>query len=307
MGKVIALSVWFVFIASCVSHPLVKNADFKREIAVTFDDLPCPQYNNVKQLRLIDAAIIKAIILYNIPAVGFVNEKTLYDDQAVSERIAVLKLWTDAGVELANHTFGHVSLNQVSLEEFKADVIKGEKVSSQLMKEQNKSLRYFRFPYLHTGDSLNKKQEAEAFLKQRGYISAPVTIDSDDWRFNVPYLQAKAEKNTEKAKALGERYLDFVQKKFAFYENATQRMFDRPIRHVLLLHANQLNADYAEQIFAMMKDRGYKFVTLEHALKDPAYNSIDNYVDNFGVAWLYRWDSSGNRVVNWSEDPEPVL
>ena len=44
---------------------------------------------------------------------------------------------------------------------------------------------------------------------------------------------------------------------------------------VLLLHANQLNADSMPELLAMMRRRGYQFVTLETALQDPAYRLPD--------------------------------
>ncbi|HVE57938.1 MAG TPA: hypothetical protein VNB22_13985, partial [Pyrinomonadaceae bacterium] len=38
-----------------------------------------------------------------------------------------------------------------------------------------------------------------------------------------------------------------------------------------------------------LKKRGYKFVSLEEALKDEAYRLPDNFVRRNGISWLHRW------------------
>jgi hypothetical protein len=35
--------------------------------------------------------------------------------------------------------------------------------------------------------------------------------------------------------------------------------------------------------------RGYRFVTLDEALKGDAYRTPDGYVGRFGPSWLHRW------------------
>lgn len=50
---------------------------------------------------------------------------------------------------------------------------------------------------------------------------------------------------------------------------------------------------------------GYNFVTLDKALEDEAYSEPDDYYLPFGVSWLYRWDFTRGKVVDWSQDPEP--
>ena len=68
---------------------------------------------------------------------GFVNEGKLFvegETPADAEaRIAILKTWVDAGLELGNHTYSHHSLNRTPLEEFEADVVRGEPVTRRLL------------------------------------------------------------------------------------------------------------------------------------------------------------------------------
>lgn len=39
----------------------------------------------------------------------------------------------------------------------------------------------------------------------------------------------------------------------------------------------------------ILKDRGYQFVSLDEALKDPAYELPDDYIGPRGLSWLQRW------------------
>ena len=66
-------------------------------------------------------------------------------------------------------------------------------------------------------------------------------------------------------------------------------MFGRNIKQVLLLHANAINADHFGEIVAMLRSRGYKFVTLGNALTDKAYASTDTFTGPGGISWLDRW------------------
>ena len=69
-------------------------------------------------------------------------------------RTALLEAWLDAGFDLGNHTYSHVSIDLVPFETYKADLINGEIVTRQAawMHEVSR-LRYFRHPQLRTGPS----------------------------------------------------------------------------------------------------------------------------------------------------------
>ena len=53
----------------------------------------------------------------------------------------------------------------------------------------------------------------------------------------------QAEALVATADRIAAAFLVHIEASVAFYEGAEQAMFGRPIAHVLLLHANQLNAD----------------------------------------------------------------
>jgi hypothetical protein len=75
---------------------------------------------------------------------------------------------------------------------------------------------------------------------------------------------------------------------FSFFEKLSADALGYEVRQVLLLHANELNADHFEDLVSMMKRRGYSFVSLEEALKDEAYRLPDAQTTR-GLSWIHRW------------------
>jgi hypothetical protein len=66
-------------------------------------------------------------------------------------------------------------------------------------------------------------------------------------------------------------------------------IFGRDIPQTLLLHANELNTDTLEEMLQGYEKRGYRFITLDAAMKDPAYATGDTLVSSHGPTWLWRW------------------
>jgi peptidoglycan/xylan/chitin deacetylase (PgdA/CDA1 family) len=222
--------------------------------------------------------------------VGFVNEKELYYHLGeVDQRIKALNMWLDAGLELGNHTFGHTSLNLAGLQEFEDSVIQGETVTRLLLEQHNKKLRYFRYPYLDTGRDLQTRREAEAFLVARGYRIAPVTLDAWDWNFAPVYEDALHRGDTALQQEVVNSYLSYHAEMFAYEEKLSKDLIGYEPKQILLLHANQLEADHIGELLDMMRKRGYRFITLEDALSDSAYSLPDTFVGEGGSGWIEHW------------------
>jgi peptidoglycan/xylan/chitin deacetylase (PgdA/CDA1 family) len=251
------------------------------EIAITFDDLPVVTAGRdpLARQQRITRDLLAHLTKRRLPAVGFVNgEKLLVDGKVVPARVALLDAWTNAGFELGNHTFSHRSLNRIPVEEYEADIIAGEK-------HVPGKLRYFRHPFLHTGRSAEVRDRVNAFLAKRGYTVAPVTIDNSEWIFARAYDVADAKTKRKIVAA----YLDYMVAKVEYHHHEAVRLFGREIRHVLLVHANALNAEAFGALADRISKRGHRFITLSRALEDPAYASPDAYFGPGGISWLDRW------------------
>jgi peptidoglycan-N-acetylglucosamine deacetylase len=286
-----------------------------RRMAVTFDDLPGPPAslvsNDVGALRDNTRRLLAAIRKNAIPAVGFVNEGKLFlegeTSTEVAARTAVLSLWLDAGLELGNHTYSHKSLNTTPLEEFERDVVDGEPVTRGLLAERGARLRYFRHPFLQVGLDLDKRRAFEAFLQERGYTVAPVTIDNDEYMYAAVFADARRRGDRKAAAKVGEDYLRYMDTVVTFAEGVAQRLTGRAIPQVLLLHANALNAGYFGELARSLVRRGYRFITLEEALRDETYSLPDTYVGRWGISWLHHWEVSAGRPRSPSPDPPTWL
>ena len=285
------------------------SAASERTVAVTFDDLPGASLtgSDVATLRTNTAKLLAGLAEHRIPVVGFVNEGKLVvagESSADAEgRAAVLRMWVDAGHELGNHTYSHRSLNRIPRDEFEADVVRGEPVTRDILRARGRALRYFRHPFLHVGLELDKRRALEAFLKDRGYTVAPVTIDNDEWVFAAVYADARKRGDTAEASRTADAYVAYMEGVFAFVEELARRVVGTEIPQVLLVHANALNADHFPRIAGALKARGYRFATLEEALRDPAYGLPDTYVGEWGVSWLHHWEVTAGRKRTPSPDP----
>ena len=272
------------------------QAQEQKQVAITFDDLPVISTVQTDEgWAEITAKLLRTMTRNKLPVVGFVNENKLYsNDKLNPKRVALLRAWLDSRLELGNHTFSHRSLNSTPLAEFQTDVLRGEKVLRELTKAKRTKLRYFRHPFLHTGRSLETRQAFESFLKTHGYTVAPVTIDNSEWIFARAYDNARDANDQAAMNRVAAAYIPYMESYFAHFENLSDKLFGRNIKHVLLLHANAINADHFGELVAMMKKRGYSFITLQEALTDSAYRSSDTTTGDYGISWIDRWALTRN-------------
>ncbi|CAA9298420.1 MAG: hypothetical protein AVDCRST_MAG89-279 [uncultured Gemmatimonadetes bacterium] len=282
-------NVALVVLAGCAAEvpraDAVPAAAAGRTVAITFDDLPWARIGAYDDARLAELTgqLVGQIGAAGMPAVGFVNEAKLGGGTG---REALLRRWVDAGLELGNHTYSHPSFWMTPREQYQAEVLNGERVTRRLT---GKRPRYFRHPYLNTGPDLANKEAFEGFLASNGYQVAPVTVDNADYLYAFAYDRAMARRDSAAMRRLGEDYVRYMDTTFAFYEALSRRLLGREPAQVLLLHANALNAEYLDELAAMMRRRGYTFVPLGRAMRDSAYRMPDRYTGRAGISWLQRW------------------
>ncbi len=284
----------FVLSAICVfgNWASLQAADKPdRQVSITIDDLPAGAANSLPAATITEMTtkLLGTLRDQKIPVVGFVNEKKLYKLGEVDQRIQALRMWLDYGFELGNHTFSHASLNRVGLQAWEDEVVQGESVTRLLLDEHKMKLRYFRHPYLDTGRDLETRRHAEAFLVGRGYRIAPVTLDAWDWMYAGVYDDAKKRGDTALQDELAKSYLSYSDQVFEYSEKLSKQIVGYEPKQILLLHANQLEADHIGELLDVMRKRGYRFITLEDALSDQAYGLPDTYVGEEGTGWLDHW------------------
>ena len=263
----------------------------QREVAVTFVNFPGNIIYSNERLTNKTHKLMRGLAANGVKSVAFVNEGRLYKEDGTpdDERVALLREWLDAGQELGNETFSHKSLYSASIEEYKSEIERGEKIMSELVRERGGRLRYFSYPYLNTGASPEAKTAVENYLRNRGYRIHPVTIDNMDWLFNKAYIEALRREDDAAAARIRAEYVPYMDRMFEFTEGYSREIVGREIPQVLMLTAGALNADCFEDLAAMVRRRGYAFVSMEKATNDEAYSLPDTYVGDHGDSWIGRW------------------
>ncbi len=298
-----------ILLAALTALALVAPAAAQtRAVAVTFDDLPYQAPDALlcdpEAAMALTTGFVDMLRPLDTHAAVFINEGKVCEAQRATLLPRILNVWLDAGLELGNHTFSHINIHRTTAEAWLADADRGAEITRAVLEARGQRLRWFRHPYLFTGETPEKKTAMAEGLAQRGYDVAPVTLDNNDWMFAAVYRQAEAAGDEALKIRIGQTYVAHMTTVLDHFEPYSAELTGgREPAQVLLLHANSLNRDWYPQIHALYLARGYRFVTLEEALADAVYAHADTYVRANGVSWLHRWTATGGRPIRW--EPEP--
>lgn len=247
---------------------LYMTAEAKIKMAITVDDLPAHGQLPASSSRIqIATKMLEIFKSHQIPEVyGFLNAGKIGDDKMLAESV---KTWVDAGYPLGNHTFTHKSINKVSVEDFKQEIDNNE---SALKSYSGKyDWKYFRYPYLHEGNTLDTRNAIREHLKNKGYKIAQVTVDFEDWSWNEPYARCLDRKDAKNIKWLKTTFLANAKEQLRRAVKLSDYLFHRPVSHILLLHVGAFDADMMDDLLTMYKKEGVEFIPLSEAAKDDIY------------------------------------
>ncbi|MGI8772711.1 MAG: polysaccharide deacetylase family protein [Acidobacteriaceae bacterium] len=288
----------------------MTQAATSRSIALTFDDVPMAVVGNdhiagpLEATQRINREILATLRRHHATAIGFVNEAKLNVQGERDARAAILEEWLAGGMLLGNHGYSHVQFSDITLQKYEEEFVRGDVITAPLMQQHKLTERYFRHPYLDTGDTQTKKQGFDAFLTAHNYTVAPVTMQNEDWMFNAPYTEARKHSNMTETKRVRDAYLAHTTAMFASAEDLARSTFGHEIPLVIMLHDDLLNAESLDAVLSLMEQRGYRFISLPQALADSAYSTPDTYYKGDGISWLDRWQLAFGKPVQ-SKQPEP--
>jgi peptidoglycan/xylan/chitin deacetylase (PgdA/CDA1 family) len=290
------VSPWLLLAALCLCVSTALGQTHR--VAITIDDLPRggdAGPSDLARVREMTKKLLAPFGERHIPLIGFVNEGRHPLGEAGLRTI--LDLWLDAGAELGNHSYSHPDLNSVPLAQYTADIIRGEPITRAALAARGKKLEYYRHPYLHAGSTVESKKGLASFLDAHGYTAAPVTFDDADYEFarlyTIPEFRDRAAKE----------YVPYMESVIAFFEKRAVEVTGHDVPQILLIHANELNADTMPELLAMFDRRGYRFITLREALEDPAYSLPEHYVGRGGFSWIHRWSQTKGMPNKGEPDP----
>jgi peptidoglycan/xylan/chitin deacetylase (PgdA/CDA1 family) len=242
-----------------------RRAPQALRVAVTLDDLPgnelpTPAWPKSKVMD----ALIATLRARRVPGpVGFANGIYATGDDDAAR---ALQSWVEAGYELGNHSYSHLSANQLDVDAFLADVRRNE----ALLPAPSGAERLFRFPYLERGGTPERRAALRRALQAQGYRIADVSIDFADWAFTGAY--ARCASDAAALAALREAYLEHALAALYWAHESALAVFGRSIPHVLLLHAIVPTAQNLDALLGAYEQAGVELIPVREALQDPAYD-----------------------------------
>jgi peptidoglycan-N-acetylglucosamine deacetylase len=239
-----------------------------QQVAFTFDDLPAHGPLPPGETRMeVAEKVLKALKKAHMPPVyGFVNGVGVEEHP---ETAAVLASWRAAGDLLGNHTWSHMNFNQHSPEQFEEDTQKNEGLLELQMKGMD--WKWLRYPFLAEGDTAAKKMGYRVYLADHGYRIAAVTMSFADYEWNDPYARCETKHNGKAIPRLERSYLRAADEDISYRRAMSEKLYGHDIPYVLLMHIGAFDARMLPRLLQVYRSRGFTFVTLEEAEKDPFY------------------------------------
>lgn len=264
-------------------------------VSITIDDIPNTAKNENGHYK---STLLNTLDTLQIPIAVFITTNMI-DKGDTTQNIALLNAWLQREyITPCYHSYNHLHLAEVGTETFKADFEKGELRLKKLAHDNNKTIKYFRFPYNELGKDSTQQTEIANYLTSKNYLVAPFTIESIDWMFNHLYEYYLTANDTPKAKTIGEKYVSTTIAYFNYFDSLAQQQYNRKINQIYLCHDNPINAAYLPLIITQLKKQNYTFISFEAALKDNIYKQKTHYHQKWGISWLYRWMNNKQEMRN---------
>ena len=239
-----------------------------QKLAITMDDLPLNGLLPPGVTREETAKNVLEILKkrHTPPVYGFINAKKLEGNADGAE---ALKLWA-AAEPVGNHTYGHMDLEQNTAEAFEREIEENEPALELLQTTDN--WHWLRYPFLHEGDTAEKRRAVRAYLKVHGYRIAQVTLDWEDYLWNTAYARCAAKNDAQAIAWLRSSYLSTASEFLDLGREQAKLIYGHDINYVLLLHLGAFSSAILPEALDLLKKKGFKLVTLEEAESDAAYD-----------------------------------
>ena len=242
-----------------------SGAEAQKRIAFTFDDVPrgrgaffTPDERTKRLIAGLHKAGIKQAAFYLVP--GQIG----HDDGICGEqRIAA---YVAAGHVIADHSFTHPHLNELSAADYMSNVDKAE----AWLKGRVGRRPWFRYPFLDEGgDDKAKVAAVRSALKERGLRNGYATVDGSDW--NIEGRAADAVKGGKKIDmdALRNLYVETMVGAADFADQLSQKTWGRQPAQVIVLHETDVAALFIADLAAALRKDGWTIITADEAYSDP--------------------------------------
>lgn len=244
-----------------LATPSLADGHGKKQIALTFDDAPrySTEYydGGMRTFHLVNK-----LLRQFVPEPTFFCTTQYFDEDEGASRIAD---YARMGFLIANHTHTHPNLHQTDPDVFLADVWRADKLLNELPTFR----KWFRYPMLNEGETAEKRDYVLNKLKEQGYRNGYVTVDNYDWYLDKIFQGALHEKKRIHYGRLAQLYIDMLVDAVEFYDAMAIKTLGRSPKHVLLLHENDLAAQFIDRVVMKLRSKGWEIISTEAAYTDP--------------------------------------
>lgn len=236
-------------------------SSFSQEIALTFDDAPLGDGAIFTGMQRA-SKFIETLKKHEVKRAAFF----VVTSHLNSDGLQRLKMYSDAGHLLANHSHSHNWIRVMGTTNYIHDIQKADSIlkSTKIPYEP-----WYRYPFLDEGPTKTSRDSIRAALAALSLMSAYVTIDNYDWYINSAVGKAINSNTKINYDELKKFYLEHIWNSIQFYDNIGRQVLGRSPKHVLLLHENDLAALFLGDLIQLLKDKGWKIISPGEAYADP--------------------------------------
>ncbi len=237
-------------------------------MALTFDDLPAAGglLSDDTRTRILTTLADELKANHLKGTYGFVTAVDLGDDPDVRQ---ALRAWIDAGMNIGNHTWSHPSLSDESAQDYEHNIALDEPYLQAYAR--GRDWHWFRYPYLEEGNTLEKRNDVLAWLEERGYRVAQVTLNFEDDDWSDPYLRCLAKRDDAGIAWLKQSYMENAAEFIRLGREEQQIAFGHEVPNVLLLHATDFTTLMLPSLIHLLRQEGFRFAPLPKIEQNRAY------------------------------------
>jgi peptidoglycan-N-acetylglucosamine deacetylase len=242
-----------------------SGAEAQKRIAFTFDDVPrgrgaffTPAERTARLIAGLHKSGIRQAAFFLVP--GQIGHD---DGLGGEERIGA---YVAAGHVIANHSFTHRHLSELTVADYVADLDRAE----AWLKGREGRRPWFRYPFLDEGGDDNAKvASVRAALGARGLHNGYATIDGSDWNIEGQTAEAVKAGKTIDMDALRELYVSTMVGAADFADTLSLRTWGRQPAQVIVLHETDVAALFIADLASALRRDGWTIITADEAYADP--------------------------------------
>lgn len=270
---------------------------FAGQIAITIDDSPgldSACYNRNERTKIIAEKLSES----KVQAMFFAIGKNI-DNNSMD----CLKKYANNGHLIANHSYSHMDLNSVENKEYSDDILKNQ----ELIKNLSTFSKFFRYPLLHEGNTLQKRDYIRDFLKKQNLRNGYVTVDNWDFFINKLLNDAKEKGKKINLENLKRLYIDHIWSAIMFYDKIAVEYLGHSPKHTLLLHDIDTTALFIEDLVKHIRKKGWEIITPTEAYQDPIANyTSETLINNQGKIMAIAIDEGYEGPYSSGEDAKSI-